>query len=325
MKAGIIGCGAISGVHAAVLNKLDIEIKAICDTNLSNANSLKEKYCQNTLIFDDYRKLLDCGIDVVHICTPHYLHREMVISALERGVNALCEKPLCINVEEIEQIRCCLNKTKAKLGICFQNRYLSANIAMKKYLTDQKINNIIGTVFWSRDADYYISSKWRGRIITEGGGVLINQALHTLDLMIWFTEMPEYVTACLSNRHLPNIIDVEDTADCYWETKEGTKTIFFATTAASKNYPINIKFDAKGHKAEIIGNTCIIDDMKISETESHGFESKDYWGLGHYKLIKDYYECISSNTDFPIGIDEGTKALKVVLACYRSNGEKVKI
>lgn len=325
MKAGIISCGAISSIHATVLKKFGIEIKALCDTDLARANSLKEKLGLKAEVFDDYRKLLDCGIDAVHVCAPHHLHGETVIEALKRDIHTLCEKPLCISEEEISQIRTQLGKTRAKLGICFQNRYLDANVAVKQFLENKKIRSVMGTVLWNRDAQYYLSSGWRGKKATEGGGVLINQAIHTLDLMIWFTEMPEYISSNVSNKHLTGVIEVEDTADCYWETSAGTRMMLFATTACSKNYPVNIKFDVEGHNIEILGSTCRIDGRQICEPQANIFETKDYWGIGHYKLIKDFYRCIEEGSQFPIGFEEGIKALKTVLACYRSNGERVKV
>lgn len=126
MKAGIINCGAISSIHATVLKKLGIEIKALCDTNLARANSLKEKLGLNAAVFNDYRKLLDCGIDAVHVCAPHHLHKETVIEALKRDIHALLRKtPL-------------LGRTKAKRDICFQNRYLDANVAVKQFWKTRK-------------------------------------------------------------------------------------------------------------------------------------------------------------------------------------------
>jgi predicted dehydrogenase len=190
----------------------------------------------------------------------------------------LLEKPACISAEEAELLCTAAERSEAQLGICFQNRYLEGVEAAKRFLSDKKILGMAGAVLWRRDREYYLSSDWRGKRATEGGGVLINQAIHTLDLMLWLGGMPEFVTATVSNRHLPGVIDVEDTAECYWETENGG-AILYATTAASKNYPVSIKIDAGCHTVEITGGSCEIDGVKLSDARGNNPAGKDYWGI----------------------------------------------
>ena len=324
MNAAIIGCGAISIVHADALIKQNIKISALCDIRQHTAENLKAKFSLECNIYSDYKQMLSTeDIDVVHICTPHYLHADMAVFALSKDINVLLEKPACINENEIQMLIKAQKNSKAQLGICFQNRYLEGIIAAKQFLANKKILGISSTVCWSRDKEYYTDSDWKGRKNTEGGGVLINQAIHVLDLMLWIGQYPKYVVGNVFNGHLQDIIDVEDTADIYYETESGN-ALLYATTAASKNYPINIKIDAGEHLVEIIGESCEIDGVKfLSKHEST--LAKDYWGLGHYKLIQDYYACLKDNRKFPIDIEEGSKALKVLFAVYKSNGKSVKI
>lgn len=324
MKAAIIGCGVISEIHAYSLINQGIEIVALCDVVEDKAKSLKKKYSLNSAIYNDYQQMLNKNkVDAVHICTPHYIHAEMAKYALNKNINVLLEKPACINEHELDMLISVQKLSNAQLGICFQNRYLDCNITAKKYIKDKLIYGITGTVLWSRDKDYYTLSDWRGNNQKEGGGVLINQAIHTLDLMLWFAGMSEYVTATISNRHLEGIIEVEDTAECYWKIENGN-ALLYATTAASKNYPVNIKIDSSGHTVEILGETCEIDGLKLYN-ESKTSLGKSYWGIGHYKLIEDFYCCLNEGKRFPIDIEEGSKVLKMIFAIYKSFGKKVKI
>ena len=194
MKAAVIGYGVIGKHHVNILSEMGV-LSAICDTDKKALEGL-----EGIRLFDDYIEMLDCiHPDVVHICTPHYLHADMIIEALGRNINVLCEKPVCIREEDIPRILEAEKNSDAMLGVCHQNRYNPANLYVKEYIKDKTVLGGVGQVSWKRDAAYYASGEWRGKWETEGGGVLINQALHTLDLMQWFCGMPEYLSASISN------------------------------------------------------------------------------------------------------------------------------
>ena len=208
MKAAIIGLGVIGKVHYDVLKRQGEDIVALCDIDAAKLNGY-----DNVKKYFDYKKMLDEEqIDVVHICTPHYLHADMTIYALERNVNVLCEKPLCIKKEDVARIIDAENKPEAMLGVCLQNRYNKSSQFVKRYFQNKKIDFAFGNVLWHRDKAYYASGEWRGKKETEGGGVLINQAIHTLDLMQWICGEPTSVCANTYNYSLKDVIEVEDTA-----------------------------------------------------------------------------------------------------------------
>ena len=108
--------------------------------------------------------------DVVHVCTPHDRHADMIVDALERNINVLCEKPLCIRREDIPRILAAEKRSKAILGVCLQNRYNPANRYVKQFLADKTVLGGVGNVVWHRDAAYYRADAWRGKRATEGGG-----------------------------------------------------------------------------------------------------------------------------------------------------------
>ena len=142
MNSAIIGLGVIGKVHYDTLKKQGENVVAICDIDSGKlANfSADRKY-------DDYKKMLDDGgIDVGHVCTPHYLHTEMVVYALNKGVNKKKKKPLCICVEDIARIEEAEKKSKGMLGVCFQNRFNDSSVFAKEYLKDKRINFAFGAM-----------------------------------------------------------------------------------------------------------------------------------------------------------------------------------
>lgn len=319
MKAAIVGLGVIGTVHYEILNDLGINICAICDTNKAKSNRVI-----GLPFYTDYLEMIEKEKpNVVHICTPHYLHEEMIISALNRDINVLCEKPMCVSLDGIERILRAEKNSKAKLGVCHQNRYNPENVFVKEYLKDKTLINGHGTVGWNRDADYYASDKWRGKWTTEGGGVLINQALHTLDLMQWFLGVPENVTAMVGNLTLKNQIEVEDTASIICSGKG--EFSFFATNGESCDIPVSITIKTEKEIINIVGEKVFIGNTVYDFEKDNSFYGKPCYGKGHLKLIKDFYNCVESGNDFSINGAEAAKVIKIILAAYESKGEKVKI
>ena len=326
MKVGIIGVGAIAQIHISALKKTDHHIVALCDLDIKQCIEASNKFSLNANIYSDYIKMLDCEkLDLIHICTPHYLHAEMICEGLKRNVNVLCEKPLAINERQLIEIEKAVQKSKAQLGICFQNRFNAAMLYIKDYLKDKEITAASANLIWDRGVNYYAQGKWRGTWSQEGGGVMINQAIHGLDILQWLCGMPECVTAYTANVSLKNVIEVEDTAFGLFKMKNGGKFVVNATNAASFCFPIYYMFRASGHTVELTADNIIIDGKFITKSDGLPIFGKEVWGVGHISLIKNFYNCLESGEKFSIGFDEGKNAVKLVLAMYRSNGQEIKI
>ncbi|MBE6701246.1 MAG: Gfo/Idh/MocA family oxidoreductase [Ruminococcaceae bacterium] len=322
MKSAIIGYGSIARTHAQIIKEIG-SIVAICDVKFDpDTKTIPE--CPDATCYTDYKLMLDeVKPDIVHICTPHHLHAEMIIEALGRDVNVLCEKPVCIKYEDIDRILDAEKKSKAKLGVCLQNRYNSVNRYIKEYLKDKKVTGGCGSVNWYRDKAYYDSEEWRGKKAFEGGGVLINQAIHTLDLLQWFCSMPESVMANITNMSLKDVIEVEDTANlfCYGDVDFN----FFATIASPKSFPVEISLRADGKWIKVTPNFAVIDKELVTFENCEKYFLKECYGNGHKALISDFYNCVEKDIPFEIDGKEGTKALRIVLSAYESHGEKIKI
>lgn len=319
MKAALIGYGVIGKVHAKVISRHG-ELAAVCDLDAARLDALP-----GIPHYTDYRQMLDeCKPDVIHICTPHFLHTEMILEALGRDIHVLCEKPLCIREEDIGRILEAEKKSKAQLAVCHQNRYNSANQATKEYLREKTVDCGIGIVNWCRDASYYASAAWRGKWETEGGGVLINQALHTLDLLQWFCGTPETVTASLSNLMLKKEIEVEDTAALFY--RGGADFTFYASTAAVRDCPVEITLRADKEWIKVMPRATIFGNRFTSfEEQKINALGKVCYGSGHEALIADYYDCLQNGRKFWIDGAEGAKVIRLILAAYRSNGNTVPV
>ena len=221
MNSAIVGCGNIADVHGKVIDRMEgSSLVAAADISLERARLMARKY--GARAYDNLEEMLDKEqIDVLHICTPHYLHTPMAQLALSRGIHVFMEKPPVVNMQQWLDLKNAYENKKggARLGFCFQNRYNLNVQRARELVAEEKYGKVLGArgfVTWKREAAYYIGSSWRGRIATEGGGALINQAIHTLDLIQYFIdEEPLEIKSMMGKQSLPEPIEVEDTVAIY--------------------------------------------------------------------------------------------------------------
>lgn len=322
MKIAIVGAGAIARVHMKALLSLDTAPAAICDIDPARARELLDEFSMDLPIFTDYERMLtEFSPEVVHICTPHHLHADMVVSALEKNVHVLCEKPLCIREEEIPRILAAERKSSATLGVCHQNRYNPANLFFKDHIAGKAVSAAHGEVVWRRDREYYRSGEWRGKWATEGGGVLINQALHTLDLCQWFFGLPTAVTATTATLAVAGVIEVEDTAACCFLGE--TPFTFFATNGAAVNLPVCTRARVDGIDVVLQPHSVVIDGKTAFREEQVVVLGKPCYGNGHLRLLENFYRCLKDGEPFPINGEEAVKVIRLILAVYKSHGKQI--
>lgn len=324
-KAAVIGCGMISKNHLKALRNIEqAEIYAVCDIEKEKAVKAGEEYGVHK-IYEDYREvILNPDVDVIHICTPHNLHGTMAAEALAAGKHVLCEKPMALTEEEARAMVEARDRTGVQLGICFQNRYNEASVYLKQMMDSGKLGTFLGAraqVTWDRKPEYYENSPWRGRWESEGGGVLINQAIHTLDLLQWLTCGIKKVEADISTKRLKSVIEVEDTADIFMTGEHGERLLFYATNCYVKNAPVELEIICSEGSLKLEGNQVITEaDGKVTREDytSGSVLGKDYWGSGHGILIRDFYECVKTGRPFPVSAEEAMKMVKLLEAVYQS-------
>ncbi len=326
MKVAVVGCGGVAQVHLKALSdNPETNLIAVADIKPERADKAANEY--GARAYYDFDELLkNEKPDSIHICTPHYLHTDMAIKALESGINVLTEKPCSVSFEEIEKLRSAQQKSGKQLGVCFQNRYNSSVCRAKEIVDGGALGNLKSVrafVTWCRGENYY-SDDWHGTADKECGGVLINQAIHTVDLIQYLGGKCKKVTAHISNDHLKNIIEVEDNASVLMELEGGKTALLYATTAYSEDSDVFIELSFEKGKLRIEGDTLYtVDNNKNIVKCSDNFDSvchgKSYWGNGHSALINDYYDCLKNNRDFELNSFEGSEAAKIVFAAYKSS------
>lgn len=327
-KVGLVGLGVISYNHLSALALIEnAKVTALCDIRTERAEARKNEFSlSDAKIYESYEEMLECEeLDTIHILTPHYLHAKMAILALEKNINVCLEKPICINREEIEALLEAERKSSAKITVCFQNRFSPAMVMAKKIADEDGVVSAYFANFWERTAEYYTESGWRGSYLTEGGGALINQAIHSIDHLISFLGKPKYVTATKSNHSLKGVIEVEDTAEGMIEFENGKFANFFATNAYHGYSTTNIFLETKNHRVEIRNLRLYIDSKLVEEIEMPKVIGKAVYGDGHLTLITKFYEALRSGGEVPVSLESAQWALRVLLAAYNSNDKKTEI
>lgn len=327
LKCAIVGCGSIAQVHAQVLHdQATADLLAFADTQPERAKFLAEKYGGNA--YSSLEEMLDNELpDVLHICTPHYLHTPMAKLAAERGIAVFTEKPPVIDEAQWGEFRSLQEKTA--VGICFQNRY-NPEIRLLRQLLDSgepgKIAGARAFVTWRRDRPYYTESGWRGSLKTEGGGALINQSVHTLDLLVQFLGRPQKVDASLSNHHLKGVIEVEDTFEALIDFG-GKPAVFFATTGHCADSPVLLELVCENAVLRAEGRevTVLWKDGGRERRELPALlppkGGKPYWGASHAFCIADFYDSLLTGKAFPNDIPGVAETVELMLAAYRSARE----
>lgn len=324
MKAVIVGCGNIGAVHAESIRRLEgASLCAAADIRPERAASYAEKYgCR---AYASLEEMLEKERpDVLHICTPHYLHVPMTAYALQRGIHVFCEKPPVISEEQLDALTRAAAEGPGRAGFCFQNRYNPGVLFIRELLASGRLGKIKGArgiVTWNRGEAYYTQSGWRGRLETEGGGALINQSIHTMDLLGVFLGKPVSVEAQTANHHLPGVIEVEDMMEAYIRYADAA-ACFYATTAYTEDAPPLIELSCeKGIvRMEDPEVTIIWPDGRREHPETVRKQAlgKSYWGSGHLDCIADFYRCLRTGERFAQELDGVRDTVRLMLAAYRS-------
>lgn len=335
---GVIGGGMVGPYHTQAINSIpEAELIAVATSRKETARIFAEKSGAKAW-YTDFRELLKReDIQVVNICTPPFLHEEMTLAAAKMGKHVIVEKPISINLKQADNMIDTCEKAGVKLGVIFQYRFSKASQRIKEAIQKNRLGNLIlGDTYikWFRPQEYYESADWRGTWDKEGGGALINQSIHSIDLLQWFMGPVEWLCATFDTaRHR---IEVEDVGVAILKFKNGAMGVIEGSTAIYPGFPLRIELH--GEKGSIImegdeiklwkfvdgGNEESVEKRKeiidTSSSPTAGFSS-EY----HALQIKDFIDAIREDRRPLIDGIEGRKALEIVRAIYISGrkGEKI--
>lgn len=278
VRFGIVGVGGMGSGHARTMQSIEeCELTAVCDIEPDVAKSVAEKY--DVEAFTDYEKLIDSGlVDAVIAATPHYYHPPVVVYAMKKGLAVLSEKPISVSVKAADEMVNAAKETGLPFAVMYQSRTSATYQAAHKLIEEGKLGELYRTCListrWFRSQAYYNSGGWRGNWVGEGGGVLINQAPHDLDIFSWLGGLPNKITARTATRR--HDIEVEDEASAMLEYSNGAVGyIHICTTEA----PGTHLMEFCGEKGKLV-----IDSGKLSfyelETPVQEFSdtTENMWG-----------------------------------------------
>ncbi len=346
LKTGIIGCGKVAHIHATALKAITgSSFRAVCGRDGKRTQEFASKY--GVKAYTDVTKMvIDEKMDVVTICTPHPAHCEPAILAMKSGANVLIEKPLASSLEDCDAMINISKETGKQIGIISQRRFYAPCLRLKNAIVSGKIGKpVLGTVFmfgW-RDEAYYKSDPWRGSWNGEGGGVLVNQAPHQLDLLQWFmgSEIEE-VYGTWKNLNHP-YIEVEDTALAIVKFKNGAfgniivsnsqKPGIYGKVHIHGENGASVGVQTDGGAMFIAGMSTILEppvndlwtvpgeDQKLKdwvEEDSNFFNSINPVEYYHTLQIKDFIDSINDRRKPMITGEEGRVTVELFTAIYRS-------
>ena len=327
LKVGVIGCGRISVMHLDAIKNLPMsQLICCCDVKKDRADAVAKEF--GVKAYYDYKQMIDSeNLDVVHICLPHYLHCPVAVYAFEKGVKVLTEKPMSTDYESALNAVEKAEQLGVTFGVILQCRYNNSAKLVKKAYVEGKLGKIISarsTLTWERPDEYYSESDWKGTWDKEGGGVVIDQAIHSIDLVNWIVDSEvESVSCSMANRG-HKAVAVEDSAEGLITYKNGVKYGFYCMNNYGCDEPIEIKLYCENAKVVFNYDDAYIyyNDGTVEEAHQDKVEvvdgGKDYWGFQHVRQIEQFYKACLGLEPLEISGREALKTHKLVCEIYKT-------
>jgi predicted dehydrogenase len=331
---GIVGCGVISRVHAmAIINHRQARLVAVCDNIEERAINLKQEYLADDYTTDYHDLVHNPAVDIVCVCTPSGLHGAVAIAAAQAGKHVLVEKPMEIDPGKIDTIIQTCKESRVKLGCIFQLRTTKVIQSVKKILDSGQLGKIVmadAYMKYYRDQAYYDSADWRGTWEYDGGGALMNQCIHGIDLLQWL--MGGVIEVSAKTGTLIRQIAVEDCAVAAVSFTNGALGVIQGSTAVFPPQELRIEIhgeqgtivfsDTAIKRISIIGDPNMMQNMSCDDQSDVKSDPSAISYSGHLAQIDDMIQAILHDRDPMISGEEGRKAVDLILAIYRSAREK---
>jgi len=333
VRIGIIGMGNMGKFHADYLMNRKVsrcELTAVSDAFAANL----ERYKQFKT-FESSEKLIRCGdVDAVIIATPHYLHTSIGIDALQQGLHVLVEKPISVHKADCERLIAAHKNPKQIFAAMFQQRTEPKYKKLKSLMDRKELGEITRMSWiitdWFRTEAYYASGGWRATWKGEGGGVLLNQCPHNLDMVTWLVGRPARVRGfCQLGRF--HDIEVEDNVTAYLEWPNGATGVFITSTGET---PGTNRFEIVGERGKVVlENQKItftrneVSMREFSKTSKAGFAKPDVWnaevpyeatGGTHWEITQNFVDAILDGAPLVSPAAEGTNSVELANAILYS-------
>jgi len=352
IRFGIIGLGNQGNNYIKRFENGQIEngeISALCDVNPVKIEKVKNRTpLKNIVYFDDYKKMLDSGlVDAVLVETPHYQHPEIAIECLNRNVNVIVDKPAGVYTKQVREMNEVAEKSKAHFAVLFNQRTTAVYRKMRELILSGEIGEIQRVTWiitdWFRTQQYYDSGSWRATWSGEGGGVLINQCPHQIDLIQWVVGMMPKKVRGFCHYGKWHDIEVEDDVTAYFEYENGATGVFITTTGEA---PGTNRFEVSGTKGKVLCeggklyiNKNTADSQEFSKDPANTFGGGKLLGQmvevetdgknpAHAGIINNFANALLGLEEFFVDGKEGIKGVELMNAIELSGwkgGEAVTI
>jgi UDP-N-acetyl-2-amino-2-deoxyglucuronate dehydrogenase len=325
----IVGCGVIGPMHALAISELPAaRVAAVCDIDAAKARALAER-CGAEAYTDYAAMLLRRDVDVVVVATPSGLHADMGIAAARSGKHVIVEKPMDVSLAKADSLTAACREAGVKLSVMSQHRFDPAVEALRQAVAASELGALnFGAAHtkWWRAQEYYDSADWRGTRALDGGGALINQSIHYVDLLQYIMGPVAEVSAYAANRvHVR--IEVEDVVLAAVKFKSGALGLIEGNTAAFPG--LVTRLDIYGTDGLVVIENDLVKEWRLrsgaacpaaadSGTVIAGTSSANIWHISHRRQIQDMIDAIRQDRLPRVDGAEGRKPLEIVLAVYES-------
>lgn len=329
---GLVGTGLIAKVHAQAIDSIEgAKLVAVCgrsaDATADFAGSL------SAVAYTDFSEMIARDdIEIVNICTPSGTHRELGLLAAAAGKSVLVEKPIEISTERADDLIDACKRHGVKLGVIFQSRFARAALRMKEAIDRGELGRLMlgdAYVKWYRAPEYYSESSWHGTQALDGGGALINQAIHTVDLLRWMMGPVAAVCAMKGALRYPDI-EAEDTLVSCLRFQNGALGVIEAATSAAPGF--KRRLEISGERGTIILEGDEISVWSVDGADTAGAASGEQLDggssnpatiaiEGHRRQIEDMIDAVRNDRQPAVTGGDGRLSLELVEALYRSANE----
>lgn len=339
VRYAIVGCGVIGPVHAdAVTQHPSAELVGVCDILPERAQSCAERFGGRA--YADCAEMLECERpQAISVCTPHNCHAEVAVQGLEAGAHVLCEKPLDGRPEAMDRMIDAARRTGCLLAGVFQHRFDPVSATIKRAIDAGMFGRLLNagaTIRCTRTEAYYGSAAWRGTWAGEGGAVLINQAIHSIDMMQWLAGRVKTVCGRWANLTHEGVIEAEDAGSAWLEFENGALGTIEATSSSHMDFDSGVHvYGTEGSARVATGwpNDVTWLDM---ESESAARELREMlseaaqqeavptvgklcYGNSHVRQVADFVEAVRDARPPHISAESARHAVQIVHAVYESS------